>query len=226
MRVVDTVAEREQSAKDRVLGGADEQEERDPRGVWQRRAERLRVDHDAPEQERGHEEPGVLDDVDRRALDRGVVERGDVPGVQADDIERRRDERPAHEVDERAEGGVARERAYDRAADGVRQAAQERPDRRAREQQRRGDDQQEQLLDHVDAEQIERERVDRRCEGREQRDLPEEEQRRAPERPAAPGGRATQIHDGREEREGDEDYRRTVVSTMIATNSSARYSSE
>src|SRR5258708_36700885 len=105
MRVVDTVAEREQSAKDRVLGGADEQEERDPRGVWQRRAERLRVDHDAPEQERGHEEPGVLEDVDRRALDPGVVDRGNVPGGQPDDIQWRRYERPTHEVHERAEGG-------------------------------------------------------------------------------------------------------------------------
>jgi hypothetical protein len=61
------------------------------------------------------------------------------------------------------------------------------------------------VLDHVHAEELERNGVDRRGEGDEQRDETEEEQRGAPDRPRPARARATEIDDGREDREGDED---------------------
>jgi len=56
------------------------------------------------------------------------------------------------------------------------------------------------VLDHVDAEEVVRELVDRPQERRADGGEPEEERRRAPERPRAPAPGAAQI-DGRGDRE-------------------------
>src|SRR6266849_5546721 len=60
---------------------AGEQQIDDPCGIGQRPAERHRIDDHAPEQQRRAEEVRVLEDVDPRVLDRGVVERRPVPEI-------------------------------------------------------------------------------------------------------------------------------------------------
>jgi hypothetical protein len=61
------------------------------------------------------------------------------------------------------------------------------------------------VLDHVDAEQLERDRVDRRRERRDERGEPEDEQGGPPERPPAARASATEVDDGREDDEDAED---------------------
>src|SRR5262249_35716813 len=74
-------------------------------------------------------------------------------------------------------------------------------------------------------EQVVRERVDGREQGRRDRGQTEEEQRRAPEGPS-PRSRARDVERaGRHQRDRYKG-RRTVLSTMIATKRSARYRSE
>jgi hypothetical protein len=86
-----------------------------------------------------------------------------------------------------------------------RQTAKERAHRRAGKEERRGDDEQEHVLDHVDAEQLERDRVDRRRERRDDRGESQQEQRGPPERPppARPG--TAEVHAGSEDGEDAED---------------------
>jgi len=138
-------------------------------------------------------------------LERRVVERRDVPGVQADDVQRRGHEREPEEMHEPAERGVAGDPTHDRPAQAHRQPAKERPDRRTEEEQRRGDDEQEHVLDHVDAEELERDAVDRRGERRDQGHEAEEEQRGAPRRPAPARASTAEVHDSRDDGEDAED---------------------
>jgi hypothetical protein len=57
----------------------------------------------------------------------------------------------------------------------------------------------------VDAEQLERDRVDRRCERRDDRGQPEQEQRGPPERPPPTCSGTAQVHAGGEDGEGAKD---------------------
>jgi len=61
------------------------------------------------------------------------------------------------------------------------------------------------VLDHVDAEQLERDRVDRRRERRDEGGEAEQEERGPPPCPAWSRARAAQVDDGREDGEDDED---------------------
>ena len=149
-----------------------------------------------------------------------------MPGVEPNDVQRRRHERPSNGVYQPAEGGVPGDRADDGPADREGEAPQQRPHRRTGEQQGRGHHEQQHVLEHVDAEQLEGDGVDRRGQRCEKSGEPQNEEQGPPDRPPVSRAGAAEIHDGRKQREAGEDQRRTVVSTMIATNSSARYRSE
>jgi hypothetical protein len=61
------------------------------------------------------------------------------------------------------------------------------------------------VLEHVDAEKLERDGVDRRRERRDERGEPEEEEERAPDRPRPASAGTADVDDRGQEREGDKD---------------------
>jgi hypothetical protein len=107
-------------------------------------------------------------------------------------------------MDQAAERGVPGDRANNSATHRERQTAKQRPNRGAGEKERGRGDEQEHVLDHVDAEQVEGDRIDRRREGRDERPEAEEEQRRPPPWPLAARASAAEVDDGRKDGE-DED---------------------
>ena len=143
--------------------------------------------------------------MDPRVLHRGVVQRRPVPQVDTTHEEHDRDERMAQEVDDAANGAVPRERANDARADDIGQTEEERTHGLADEEERRRDHRQENVLEHVDAEEIRGDGLKRRHEREQQSRDAEEEDSRAPHRPppALHPAHAARIRHRRED--GDDD---------------------
>ena len=130
--------------------GADEVEEDAPVALL--RVRRPGTDDAPPEEERGGKEAEVLDGVPGLVVEGEVVGGGDVPG----------DEGEVHGEPgygwldqpggEAAEGGAPDERGDDPAHDGRRKAAQERDSGESVEDEGRDDGHDEEVLDHVGAE--------------------------------------------------------------------------
>lgn len=144
--------------------------------------------------------------VQSRKLDRGVVDPRDVPDVQAPDIEGSRDERQSQTVERPPDAPRAGERPHQNAAERAGQPEEQRTDRRAELEEWGGDNHEEHVLDHVDAEQLLGERVDRRDERDKDRAKAGEERGHAPGREPAPHlAEAPRVHNRRQDGEGRED---------------------
>ena len=169
----------------------------------------------------------MLDQMDAGIEQGGVVQLWKVPRVEAPDIKSGRNERMAHRMDESAHAVRARERAHDGGSQAKGKTAKERADRRSEHEQRRRDDREEHVLDHVPGERVRGLDIDRGCQRRDERSEPEEEHRRSPDGPGAPHPPKTaRVQRRGDDREESRDYSRNVLSTMIATKRSARYTSE
>ena len=141
----------------------------------------------------------MFDEVDARVDKRGVVEAWQVPGVQAADVERSGDKWMPHEMRESSDRSRARQRPHHAAAHPGGNTTQERSDRRAEHEERRGNDREKHVLDHVHRERNCRVAIDRRRERREKRGEACEKERRAPQRPASPHPRhPDRVSDGGE----------------------------
>jgi hypothetical protein len=106
-----------------------------------------------------------------------------VPEEHASDEQQRRHERMAKDVNESAHRTLARERPHHADTHEIGQTHQHWTHGLADEQQRRCDRGEEHVLEHVDAEEIRREVVERRHQCEEERHEPEEEDSGAPGRP-------------------------------------------
>ena len=147
----------------------------------------------------------VLEDVDPRVLDRGVVERWPVPEIDPADEQQDRDERMTQDVNDGPHRPVPRERPHHASAHHVGQTEEHRAYGLTDEDERRRDHREEHVLQHVDAEEIDREDLERWYQRGEERRDPEEEDARAPRRPAPPlhPPHATRV--GRRGENGDDD---------------------
>ena len=125
----------------------------------------------------------MLRDVDALVGEGRVVQRRQMPRVQAADVQQAGNERMPHQMDERAEPARASERTDDADADNVRQAAEQGANRSAKGDERRRDDGEEHVLDHVHAEELGREQIDSRDEREEHREESRKEECRPPDRP-------------------------------------------
>src|SRR5207247_5766943 len=144
------------------------------------------VDNHGPEDERGEEKPRVLDEVDARIEKSCVVQIRKVPRVEPTDIQRGRDERVTHRVDQRTHHLRTRERTNDPGAHHARQPTKQRTDWRAQQEEWRCNDREKHVLDHVPGEEDRRLSVDRWGERRDEGPEPEEEERRPPAGPRPP----------------------------------------
>lgn len=205
MRVQRAGREREDPAEERVLRRPGEQQIDDAGGVGQRPAERDGVDHDAPEEHRSAEEVRVLEDVQSRVLDSRVVQRRPVPEIDAADEQQDRDEWMAQDVTENAHRSVPRERSHDAGTHDIGQSKEHRPHRLADEQERRRDRGEEHVLQHVDAEEVRGQHVERGHQREEKRRDPEEEDSGPPHRPPPPLHPAHAARVSRRREDGDDD---------------------
>jgi hypothetical protein len=89
----------------------------------------------------------------------------------------------AQDVGEAANGAAPRERAHDARTNDIRKTEEKRTHGLADEEQRRRDHGEENVLEHVDAEQIRGDVLERRYQREQQRRGAEEEGSRAPHRP-------------------------------------------
>ena len=123
-------------------GQADHEEVQQLHGVGRARELGDGREHRPPEDHRGGHDHEVLHDVDRVIVHRQVVERRQVPRHQ-------------HQVEARrsAEDGRVRTRPS-RSTSGWREERRQHPARRAVEQERRHGEGQQQVLDHVGAEEV------------------------------------------------------------------------
>ncbi len=175
-------------------------------------------DHRPPEQAGGHEVQDVLELVDDRLLERRIEDRREVGAPHREGEQQPRHDRERHDpdrqrVEDRQDQPLARFRACESEQEG---------DRRAEREQRRRDQGQQDVLDHVEAEQCRVVALDRRLERDEDRPEAEQPAHRAdrrdgvagvrpidrPDRPEVAGrGQDDRDDDGRVERPGEQDPR-------------------
>ena len=160
--------------EERVLGHGEEQVEEAHR-VGQAPRRRVRADDRPPEEEGRGEEGGVLEVVERRVLERVVVEGREVPAPV-----HRREQEPGEEREAQHPHRQAVEQAQDAATQPRRRGTQDEGDRGAGKQERRRDELQQHVLDHVDAEQRALVGLDRGEEGDRQRGETGDEEPGAP----------------------------------------------
>jgi len=147
----------------------------------------------------------VLENVDPRVLDRAVVQRRPVPQVNTTNEKHDSDQRVAQEVDGAPNGAAQREWADDARAEDIGQTEEQRTHGLTNEEERRRDHRQEYVLEHVDAEQVRGDGLERRHEREQQGRDAEEEDTCSPDRPppAVHPAHATRIYRRRED--GGED---------------------